>query len=344
MNSPLLLSCFASLRLCVRFRWPFLFNGGALALIWAGCLSGQPERKIDPGAWGGDHVGKAVPEYVTGDECLFCHRKDVGPTWSQNRHQLTLREIEPEAASLAALKKSDAKELADKVQLVMGGGKRQRFLKRSEAYGQLDLLSVEWRPPQGGKEGELLALAKPHWDAKKFGDGCAGCHTTGVDSVKRTFSSPSLDCYVCHGVVDPMHSKDTKLVHLSKKRNDPARVVTSICAQCHIRTGQSTSTKLPYPNNFVAGDNLFRDFKVDFSDDALKALNPGDRHILENVRDVVILGKEEVTCLSCHEVHKQSTKKHHLVANNDYCLHCHNATGSKKIRKPYEVHSKTCGY
>ena len=47
-------------------------------------------------------------------------------------------------------------------------------------------------------------------------------------------------------------------------------MVTSICAQCHVRTGKSRSTGLPYPNNFVAGDNLFRDFQVDFSDEALE--------------------------------------------------------------------------
>src|SRR5262249_45634434 len=150
--------------------------------------------------------------------------------------------------------------------------------------------------------------------------------------------------YVCHGDATLKHSKDTTLVHLSKKRQDPARVVTSICAQCHVRTGKSRSTGLPYPNNFVAGDNLFPDFQVDFSAEHLKSLNPADTHVLENVRDVVVRGKDDVTCLSCHEVHKQSTKKHHLVPQDDSCLHCHNPTGSKKVRKPYEVHSRTCGY
>ncbi|MGH9660105.1 MAG: hypothetical protein ACRD96_16270, partial [Bryobacteraceae bacterium] len=33
-----------------------------------------------------------LPEYVTGDECLFCHRNDIGPGWSRNRHNLTLRQ------------------------------------------------------------------------------------------------------------------------------------------------------------------------------------------------------------------------------------------------------------
>lgn len=279
-------------------------------------------------------MGKPVPEYVTGDECLFCHR-DIGPSWQTNRHHLTIREAESAPDALRALT-----DLAKDVQLVMGDSDRVRFLKRSAAYGKLDLLSVAYAP-QGKK---LMAMNKPRWDTKKFGDGCAGCHSTGVDSTKRTFSSVSLDCYACHGAVPLEHSKDTALAHLSKKRSDTPRVVISICASCHVRGGKSASTGLPYPNNFVAGDNLFRDFKVDFSPQRIARLNPADRHVLENVRDVVILGKEDMTCLSCHDVHMQSSNKHRLVAQSRYCLICHNATGPKKNRKAYEVHSETCGY
>ena len=121
-------------------------------------------------------------------------------------------------------------------------------------------------------------------------------------------------------------------------------MVISICAQCHIRNGKSAISGLPYPNNFVAGDNLFRDFRADFSDEALKTLNPADRHVLENIRDVVMRGEENVTCLSCHDVHKQSSKKHHRVARGDICVNCHYATGSLKERTSYEVHSSLCGY
>ena len=69
----------------------------------------------------------------------------------------------------------------------------------------------------------------------------------------------------------------------------------------------------------MAGDNLFRDFQADFSDEALKALSTADRHVMENVRDVVVFGKESVTCLSCHDVHGRSSKKHHRVPKGDYC-------------------------
>src|SRR5712692_8649045 len=60
----------------------------------AGGLASVSQKPLDPAAWGKDHVGKPVPEYVSGDECLFCHRNDIGPGWSKNRHSLTVRQRE----------------------------------------------------------------------------------------------------------------------------------------------------------------------------------------------------------------------------------------------------------
>src|SRR5262245_42282774 len=49
------------------------------------------QKNLDPAAWGSNHVGKAVPEFVSGNECLFCHRNDIGPTWQSNAHGATVR-------------------------------------------------------------------------------------------------------------------------------------------------------------------------------------------------------------------------------------------------------------
>ncbi|HLJ96911.1 MAG TPA: hypothetical protein VKU02_27350 [Gemmataceae bacterium] len=307
--------------------------------------SPQPRQALNPAAWGSDHVGKPVPEYVTGDECLFCHRADVGPAWTKNRHQRTVREAETDSAPLAALKNElSLQPFAGEVKLLLGGKRQVRYLKPAKGYGKLELLSVAWTPGTPTQASKLLSLDQPHWDPQKFNDACAGCHATGVDSKNRTFSSLSLDCYVCHGDASLAHSKDPSLMLLAKQRRDPARMVISVCAQCHARTGHSGSTGLPFSNNFVAGDNLFRDFQVDWSPARIAALNPADRHVLENVRAVVLGGKEDVTCLTCHDVHKQSSLKHHRVAPGEICLNCHDSTGSKKVRKSYEVHSATCGY
>src|SRR5215475_12942933 len=64
----------------------------------------KPEQTaLDPAAWGGNHVGKPIPEYVHGDECLFCHRNSIGVTWQKNAHGVAVRQGEdaPELQTLA---------------------------------------------------------------------------------------------------------------------------------------------------------------------------------------------------------------------------------------------------
>jgi len=305
--------------------------------------SDEPKR-LDPAAWGSDHVGKPVPEYTTGDECLFCHREKIGAKWGENRHNLTIRPLGPESPAARALREPPVKEFAAEVKYVLGGEHRQRFLRPSKEYGKLDLLSIEWVPPRDGKPGKLQSLDRPHWNATSFADSCAGCHATAVEPKEKTFSSIALDCFTCHGAVPAEHAKQPDLAHLSPKRKVEARAVTSICAQCHVRSGSSKETGRPYPTNFVAGDNLFRDFRADFSDAALKGLSTADRHVMENVRDVVLLGREAVTCLTCHDVHGGSSKKHHRVASGDSCLTCHQAGAPRSELKPFTRFSKTCGY
>lgn len=302
-----------------------------------------PPARLDPAAWGADHVGEPVPEYMTGGECLFCHRV-VGGTWHRNPHHRTIRELEPGDPMAAALKHAPLAPFAEQASLVLGGRRFGRYLRKSPAYGKVDLLSSVWERGEGEAPPIVHATGSVSWDAKKFGQACAGCHASGVDSLERTFSSVSLDCYTCHGEVDEQHANDTSLILFAKKRKDPARVEISICASCHVRTGKSRSTGLPFANNFVPGDNVFRDLEVDFSKEALAKLDPGDRHVLENVRDVALLGKTDLTCTTCHDVHKSSSKKHRFASNQEACVTCH-APG-ELMEEPirYTNHSKVCEY
>ncbi|MBI3735318.1 hypothetical protein HY256_02255, partial [Candidatus Sumerlaeota bacterium] len=165
-----------------------------------------------------------------------------------------------------------------------------------------------------------------------------------VETESRGFAAFSLDCYACHGSITLNHTNDTSLMLLSKKREDPARVIASACGQCHLRGGKSKSTGLPYPNQFIAGDNLFKDYEADFSDVHIAQLNPADRHIYRNIRDIVLKGEEGLTCLNCHQVHENSSVKHKGVKKSEICLDCHLPEGPKKKLVEYEVHSEACGY
>jgi predicted CXXCH cytochrome family protein len=143
--------------------------------------------------------------------------------------------------------------------------------------------------------------------------------------------------------VDLEHTGDTSKIFLSKKRRTNVLAITSTCAQCHLRGGKSRSTGMPYPNNFVPGDKLFKDYEADFAKADDPAMNPSDRHVWKNVREVVLNGSE-TTCLSCHRLHANSSDRHRRVLTGAICLECHNADGPKKAVKRYAVHSAVCEY
>lgn len=301
------------------------------------------QKKIDPAAWGGNHVGKPIPEFVHGDECLFCHRNTIGATWQNNAHGVTVRHRE-DAPELSEILKSQSRldPLVPEIEYFLGSRHRVRFLKK-DGYGKFSILNSQPTLNPERKIERWEAIENPVWDKEKFADRCAGCHTTGVDATTKTFAGFGLDCYTCHGDVNLDHTNDISIVLLSKKRRNDAKVITSLCAQCHLREGKSRASGLPYPNNFIAGDNLFQDFIVDWAraDDA--SLNAGDRHIWRNVRDVVVDGDESITCLNCHQIHANTSFKHRRLLRTPICTECH-ATDSFKNLKQYSVHSSLCEY
>lgn len=314
-----------------------------LPLLVVPLLGADDDTAPEPQRWGSDHVGKPLPDFTSGDVCLFCHR-DIGPDWPENRHGQTIRFADAASTpALQTLRDDENPGLAEDVEFVLGHRRRQRFLKATGTHGRVELLSVEWAPPADGEAGRLLNRDEPRWNAETFGAECAGCHTTAVDAETQRFVAVALDCFVCHGVIPEDHTERPALARFSRDWPDSAREEISVCGQCHLRGGRSRSSGLPYPNNFVAGDNLFLDYEVDLSDEALREANPLDVHILENVRDV-LGGEEDVTCLTCHDVHKQSHRRHRRLRNADLCLQCHHAEGPKRNLREYEVHSTTCGY
>jgi hypothetical protein len=304
-------------------------------------------QQLDPKAWGGNHVGKPVPEFVHGDECLFCHRNTIGATWQRNTHGVTTRQLEDAGALGHLLKAPELARVAAGIEYFMGSRQRVRFLKK-DGYGRFAMLSAQAAIDSEAKVKEWIGSGKPTWDKDKFASRCVGCHATGVDPQTKTFAAFGHDCYVCHGDVNLEHGNNTALVWLSKKRRNDAKAITSLCAQCHLRSGRSRSTGLPWPNNFIAGDNLFQDFEVDLTKADDEKLNPGDRHIYRNVRDVVVEGKDYPTCINCHQVHApsraQSVARHKLPPRSPVCFDCHNDEASIKGAKRYTVTSSLCEY
>lgn len=255
-----------------------------------------------------DHVGKPLPDYMTGDQCLFCHRNVVGPTWEKEPHAWTIRPVGVEPA-VAHIPK-DATH-------VVGSPQHYRALKLM-GYGKFAVLAAD------GKT----------WQPDVFATQCAGCHTTGVDPGTHAFSAYAFDCYACHGDLTTDHTTKPEQAWLGNKRQRQPREIVAICGQCHLRGGRSQSTGLPYPNNFIAGDDLFADFKVDLKREYDPSLNPADRHAYTYTRNVLERGSTQ-TCLECHRVHGRPDLKH------EYCVDCDELPAAKSAGK---VRSETCQY
>ncbi len=256
-----------------------------------------------------NHVGQPVPDYMTGDQCLFCHRNVVGPTWEQEPHAWTIRPIGvlPDVSKLPA----DATH-------VIGSPQHYRALKLI-GYGKFAVFAAD------GKT----------WQPDVFASQCAGCHTTGVDPVAHTFAGYAFDCFACHGDLSMDHTTKPEIAWLGSKRPRQPREIVAICGSCHLRGGHSQSTGLPYPNNFVAGDDLFADFKVDLTRELDPSMNPADRHAYTYTRNVIERGSTQ-TCLDCHRVHGRPDLKH------EYCIDCDELPAAAKAAG--KLRSETCQY
>jgi predicted CXXCH cytochrome family protein len=316
----------------------------ALALFSAPART--QEQAVDPARWGDDHVGKPMPEFYGGDECLFCHRGTVGTVWQKDPHFRTVRDkfqdnrMAPELESLGA--HAAFKEFATGVDFVMGFRHMTRFLRRGEG-GRFELLSVGMRRRGGAQAFELVAAGEPSWDASKFTQKCIGCHMTAVDPVTLRPFETFVGCESCHGPMDDRHTNGSAFMRFAKKARETPEMIASACGQCHLRGGRSRSSGRPYPTAFVSGDNLFKDFAFDFSKVDDPALDPLEAHVQRNIRDIVVKGKTDLTCLSCHRMHPASSELHRRRPRTEYCLTCHKAEPFKE-RKQSQAHSAVCEY
>jgi hypothetical protein len=321
-------------------------RGLALILALCGCgeaplhaAAQQGPGAKDPAAWGRDFAGQPLPELVEGGQCLFCHREPVASKWSTDRHNKTMRVIEEAPEARAALEAQAGNAIAAEARWVLGSARRLRYLKPGQAYGTADMLPAGYDPAT-----KQLTPGDLAWDPNAFAASCAGCHATGFDNASRSFMSPALDCVVCHGDLPLEHTTDPARALFSKHGETPPERVISVCGSCHLRTGKSRSTGRPFANNFLPGDNLFRDLDVDLSEPALRELHPIDRHILENVRDVALRGETSLTCLSCHAVHLRSTVRHRKLATAPSCFVCHKGDDLRSGVVPMTASSALCGY
>src|SRR3982751_1593572 len=142
------------------------------ALLLAALAAAAQETR-DATAWGADHAGKPVPQFVHGDECLFCHRNDIGPGWQKNAHGLTNRQRE-DAPDLFALLAAEPKlkSFSAEAGYSLGSRNHVRYLHKS-GYGKFDVSSFRADLDKDRKV-QWQGLGASAWEKGKFENQCAG--------------------------------------------------------------------------------------------------------------------------------------------------------------------------
>ena len=99
------------------------------------------------------------------------------------------------------------------------------------------------------------------WDKKPWIKGCGGCHATGVDLKKNSFSEPGIGCEACHGAGShhyalPKTAVFEKRMTIVNPSKLPSGTAVQICGSCHNR-GKSTKDKtVEWPVGYQPGKAL----------------------------------------------------------------------------------------
>lgn len=306
-----------------------------------------------------EKVAAAPKAYVGSEQCKVCHLEHYD-SWKMTLHSRTLQnvtenrdalitDIDPEAIR-SDLKKRE-KELkvpvdeifiptVEQIKYTQGVQWKQRYVV--EKNNTLYIAPIEY----DAWNHTWSNYREADWDQRPWIEKCGGCHATGTNLEKGTFSEAGVGCESCHGpgsrhVVLPKTAVFDKRQTVVNPSKLPAGIRTQICGACHGR-GESTKAKdADWPVGFRPGRALGsyqRDTvsvgEIDYNDKS------ADRHHQEyNDWRQSIHAQKGVSCTSCHYVHQLGlppTQFQTVGAGSGQCLACHTGNTNKYA---HSIHS-----
>ena len=239
---------------------------GLMGFILMACGAEQP---IDVAA-----ITAQPKAFVGSDTCKMCHLEHYD-SWKMTMHSRMTQDAEKNRdaiivpidekrirADLAILEKklkvpSDqiwVPKLED-IKITIGSQWKQRFIVEKD-----DTLFIS--PIQYNADTDRwVNYHEKDWDKRPWLLKCGGCHATGVDLEKQTYSELAVSCEACHGK-GSWHAALPKTAVFEKRQTiiNPAKltmgVSVQICGSCHNR-GKSTQHKgAGWPVNYEPGKAL----------------------------------------------------------------------------------------
>jgi len=332
----------------------FAFLLFAVATVLTACGGEQP---IDMEAL------KSKPQTFVGAEtCKMCHLEHYD-SWKMTLHSRMLQDaqdnkdaivteidekkIREDLAKLGDKLKVPADKIyvptVDEIKYTIGSQWKQRYLVEKD--GMLYIAPTQYNLDSG----EWVNYHEADWDKRPWIYGCGGCHATGVDLEKNTFSEPGTACEACHGK-GSWHAALPKTAVFEKRQTivNPAKLTmgmsVQICGSCHNRGKATKNEKASWPVGYEPGKALETYFKS-------TSFAAGDvRHIYANEfskghhQQYIdwVQSKhytEGVTCTSCHFVHQMGmppTRSQTVFAGSKQCLSCHDVINNNLA---HSIHS-----
>lgn len=326
--------------------WIKLGLTAVLAFGLASCGSKEPTAK---------EILSEPKTYIGSEQCKVCHLEHYD-SWKMTLHSRTLQDVTVNRDALitdidpqvirADLKKREkglkvpVDEVyipkAEEIKYTQGVQWKQRFLV--EKNGKLYIAPLEYN----AWGHEWTNYREADWDKRPWIEKCGGCHSTGADLEKGTFSEPGVGCEACHGpgshhVALPKTAVFEKRMTVVNPSKLPAGIRTQTCGGCHGSGGSTKMDRVDWPVGFKPGRALGHyqkealregeDFKAFYADKSM------DRHHRQyNDWRESVHAQKGVSCTSCHYVHQLGlppTQFQTVGAGSGQCLSCHTGNINK---------------
>jgi hypothetical protein len=309
-----------------------------LAAALAGC--GPDETQINM-----QEILSKAKTYVGSDECKFCHLEHYD-SWTTTLHSRTLQDVTHNRDALIAeinpeVIRADLKKFnvpvqeiyipkIEEIKYTIGMQWKQGFLVQKD--GKLYVAPIQYN----ARAGHWFTYKEDHWDQRPWNERCGGCHATGVDIEKDTFSEPRVGCEACHGpgshhLALPEQAVFDKRLTIVNPSHLPAAFRTQICGSCHSR-GKSTKVEgVEWPVGYLPGRALGMYYKsTSYAAGDIKNVYANEfakgHHQQYLDWQQSRHAREGVTCTSCHYVHQLGvppTQFQTKGAGSQQCLMCH---------------------
>jgi formate-dependent nitrite reductase cytochrome c552 subunit len=309
-------------------------------------------------ACGSDKVEVVVSgpkTYVGSEQCKVCHLEHYD-SWKMTLHSRTLQDVTENRDAMitgidpaviqADLKKRE-KELKvpidaiyipkiEDIRFTQGVQWKQRYVVAKN--GTLYIAPIEYN----AWDHQWIPYREAAWDKRPWIEKCGGCHATGVDLEKGTFSETSVGCEACHGpasihVALPKTAIFDKRMTILNPSKLPAGIRTQICGSCHGNGEVLKAKGVDWPVGFLPGKALGAFQKPDLQSIENEELFYTDRSLDRHHRQYndwqqSVHAQKGVSCTSCHYVHQLGlppTQFQTVGAGSGQCLICHTGNTNK---------------